>query len=635
MNTKIKTNKIAANAWIPPFILAAMIATYTFIIGAWAVNRYMSFNATFWDLGLMTQAIWNTAHGRFLHESVNLGYSVSRLAMAHWELIYLPLAVIYRIVPSIPLLLYIQSFVLACGVIPIYKFSIKKLSSEPAALLISISYLFYPALHGANLFDLHGLTFATTFLLFTFYFLEERYFWLTLILGLLSLSCREDVAFVLFMLGLYSIIFKRNNKIGLIFIIVSVCWFTAFTFRGHLLGSTEILSTANAGSNWDHLGEGGFFTVLISLVKHPLQVIQQLIQFENLKYLAKLFIPVLGMSLLAPRILLIALPTFLLNMLSGWNSMHQIEYHYTATITPFIFLSAVQGMANLNQWLRRSRVFSSIKLTIPFMVAADLLIASICSTMFFSIVRFHENWQVSEANRALAEQLHAIPSPLSVSATARLGPHLSSRQQLYHFPDYSQVADVVILELNRPDVELKNPEGKQRTRRAPAWNEITRAALLDTTFGLRFAVDNVFCLQRGINPKQSFQNYASLVAMPPEAIQVKNDSLENGLVFLGWKAISFGNEQAHFQFYWKNTRQQERENQLKFFLSTDNFLIPIDHQPVFGRVELHEFPVGKIVCDHLFVDRPSNNSVNTYSISAGPSLQERHQLFIFQFPHSH
>ncbi|HEX9975305.1 MAG TPA: hypothetical protein VGD14_24850, partial [bacterium] len=295
----------------------------------------------------------------------------------------------------------------------------------------------------------------------------------------------------------------------------------------------------------------------------------------------------------------------------------------------------VQGMANLNQWLHESRVFSSMRLSIPFMIATDLLIASICSTMFFSIVRFHGNWQVSEANRALAEQLYAIPSPLSVSATARLGPHLSSRQQLYHFPDHLQNADVVILELNRPDVELKNPEGKQRTRRAPAWNDMTRAALLDTTFGLRFAVDNVFCLQRGIDIKKSFHNYVMLDRLPLELIQVKNDSLENGLIFLGWKAVYIGNEQAHFQLYWKNTCQQKKDDQLNFYSSSDDFQIPIDHQPVFGRLELHEFPVGKIVCDHLFVDRPTNDSTNTYSISVRVSSQESRQLITFQFPRAH
>lgn len=629
---KIKKYKIANIAGIAPFILAGIITTYTLIIGAWAVNRFMSFNATFWDLGLMTQAIWNTAHGRILHESVNLGYSVSRLAMAHWELIYLPLAAIYRVIPSVSLLLYVQSFVLACGAIPIYKFALKKLSSAPAALLISLSYLFYPALHGANLFDLHGLTFATTFLLFTFYFLDQGKFTLTLIFGLLSLSCREDVAFVLFMLGLYSIIFQRNNKIGLIFIIASAGWFTAFTCRGYFWKSAGILSTANAGSNWDHLGEGGFFTMLISMFKHPLQIIRHCIQFENLKYLAKLFIPALGMSLFAPRILFIALPTFLLNMLSGWSTMHQIEYHYTATITPFIFLSAVQGLANLDQWQQKSKCFTFIKFSTSFTIAIGLLTASICSTLFFSILRFHGNWQVSQANCKLAEQLHAIPSPLSVSATARLGPHLASRQQLYHFPDHFQDADIVILELNRPDVEIKNLTGKQRTRRASAWNEITKAALQNPAFGLRFAEDNVFCLQRGIDPIQSFKKYALLDSVPNEPQQAKDDTLETGLIFKGWHTVYTGDEQAHFQIYWQKTRPQNQDEKLEFYLSSDKSLLSIDHQPVFGRLELHEFPVGKIVCDHLFVNRPQNFSGDTCSISIKVSSRELHQLITFQFP---
>lgn len=614
-------------------ILAGMIALYTSIIGAWAVNRYMSFNATLWDLGLMIQAIWNTSHGRILHESVNLGYSVSRLAVAHWELIYLPMAAIYRLIPSISMLLYIQSFVLACGAIPIYKFATKKLLSEPAALLISTGYLFYPALHGSNLFDLHGLTFATTFLLFTFYFLDQEHFKLTLIFGMLSLSCREDVAFVLFMLGLYSIFLKRNKKIGLIFVIASACWFTAFSYRGHFWGSTEILSTANAGSNWNHLGEGGFFTVLISLLKHPMQIIRHLIQFENLKYLAKLFIPTLGMSFLAPEILIIALPTFLLNMLSGWNSMHQIEYHYTATITPFIFLSAIQGIANLNQWLHR--MFSSIKPSIPFIIAIHLIIASICSTLAFSILRFHGNWRVTESNRALAKKLHAIPSPLSVSATARLGPHLSSRQQLTHFPEHSSFADMVILELNRSDVEIKSAGGKQRTRRVPAWNEFSKAAMQNPTFGLRFAKDNVFCLQRGIDPTLSFKKYAVLDSVPRQLQKIESDTLKNGLIFLGWRTVFTSDKQAHFQLYWQSTRRQSQDDQLKFYLSTNNSLLPLDHQPVFNRLELHEFPIGKIVCDHLFVNRPQNVKGEACSISVRVASREHHQLLTFRFPPPH
>lgn len=629
---KFEISNIANRRSIAPLILLGMIATYTLIIGTLAVNRFMSFNATFWDLGLMLQAIWNTAQGRILYESVNLGFSASRFTMAHWELIYLPLAIIYRIVPSVPLLLYTQSFVLACGAIPIYKFAAKKLSSAPAALLIASAYLFYPALHGANLFDLHGLTFATTFLLATFYFLDQSNLKLALLFGLACLSCREDIAFVIFMLGLYTIIFQPNKKIGLLFIFLSLCWLIAFSARGYFWGAAEVMSTANAGSNWDHLGQGGFLKLFISLLHHPTQVVQTLLQFGNLKYLAKLFLPVLGMSFFSPPIVLIAIPTLLLNLLSSSVPMHQIEYHYTATITPFIFLSAIQGLANLHHWLQRAPIFASIKSSLPALIAIDLLIASICSTMFFSIIRFHANWRVSEANRELAEQLHAIPSPLSVSATGRLGPHLASRPLLCHFPEHFQKSDIVILELNRPDVEIKNATGKQRTLRVPAWNKISQAAMQDSNFGLRFATDNVYCLQRGIDSNESFKQYAMLDSLPFNGERVQHDTLANGLIFKGWKTIYLGSQQAHFEIFWQKARQQNRDDQLELFLSFDDCLLSIDHQPVFGRLAWSDVPIGTIVRDHLFVDRPRDHHHCTFSIAAQLSSGAPQPLFTFRFP---
>ena len=69
--------------WIALALLVFIVTVYTLIVGNLAVNRYMSFNATIWDLGVMTQTIWNTAHGRILQESVNLGFPISRMAVAH------------------------------------------------------------------------------------------------------------------------------------------------------------------------------------------------------------------------------------------------------------------------------------------------------------------------------------------------------------------------------------------------------------------------------------------------------------------------------------------------------------------------------------------------------------------------
>jgi len=622
-------------SWSAPILLVAMIATYTLIIGTWAVNRFMSFNATLWDLGIMTQAIWNTAHGRVLQESVNLGFPISRLAVAHWELIYLPLAIFYRIIPSIPLLLYIQSFILACGAIPIYKFAHKKLSSEPNALLIASACLFYPALHGANLFDLHGLTFATTFLLFTFYYLDQQNLRRTLLFAVLSICCREDVAFVIFTLGLYGWIIKKNRKIGIILSSLSIAWIIAFFSRVYFTGHTELIGTTSMAPNWEHLGISHVSDIFKSPFKNAKTIIQFLSSFENIKYIAKLILPVVGLCFLSPEILLLAAPTLLLNLLSNWHQMHQIEYHYTATITPFIFLAAINGMANLKRWLARFSKFKTNR--IPLVLGSIILASSVFSTFQFSILRFHKTWRVSENHKKLAKKLQEIPPGLSVSTTARPGAHLANRKELYHFPEHFSKTDVVVIELNRAEVEIKNIAGKLRTMRTPAMNEFAPSIFQDTTLGLRFVEDNVFCFQRGLDAGESFKSYAFQDKMPSGAIKNKKIEIGNGLYFLGWKPVYVGENQAHFQLFWLTDKQQNGGVQLNFYLKSGNSIIAIPHQPLFGKIPITEWAEGTISVDHLFIDRPENIRADAFTVLVSIAVAENiqrteQQLFICKFP---
>ncbi len=613
-----------------PFLLAGMILAYTLIIGSWSVNRFKSYNATLWDMGIMGQAIWNTAHGRILHESINLGYSISRLAVAHWELIYLPLAIIYRIIPSIPLLLYIQSLVLACGVIPIYKFALRKLSSEPAALFISASYLFYPALHGANLFDLHGLTFATTFLLFTFYYLDKGKWIIAIIFAVLSICCREDVALVVFMLGIYTLFKNKTGdpiekhialKLRAIFISMSLLWIIAFFGRAYFIGQGELADTSSMISNWENSSAAPIFDFIKTLLSN------------NLKYIAKLTLPVIGLPLLSPSIMLIALPTLLLNISSNWPQMRQIEYHYTAAITPFIFLATIQGISNLKGWSNRFPKFQSNR--IPIILSSIILLASIVSTTQFSILRFHKTWQVSASNKKLSRQLLAIPSDLSISATARVGAHLANRKELFHFPEHFSDADLIVLALNRPEVEIKNLTGKLRTNKVVAWNELTQSIFQDTSLGLRFIEDNVFCLQRGLASKASFKELFFLEEIPSNGTAANKINVGNGLNLLGWKPVYIGNQQAHFQLFWSTDKPQPETTCLNFYLTSADSAMEIPYKPILGRIPIHEWEPGKVVSDHLFVNRPKDTEARTYSVMLSTSTDNNSQrihLFDFIFP---
>lgn len=624
--------KSCRNSRLPWLILSIAIGGYTGIVGNWAVSRFQSYQATLWDLGIMGQSIWNTAQGRILHESVNLGVSVSRLQVAHWELIYLPLAVIYRILPSLPLLLWLQTLILACGVIPIYFFARRRLQSEIAALLMAMAYLFYPALHGANMFDIHGLTLATPFLLFTFLYLTEERFSAAIAFAIISLLCREDVALVIFMLGWYARRSRNQPQIGAVLMTISALWLLAFASRSYLWPIQEIPAGAGSAAAAATSGENEIMQILLALLRNPGAILTRLFRLENMVYAAKLLLPVAGFSLFAPSILFIAGLNGLLNLLSPWNFMRQVEYHYSAAIIPFIFLAAVQGMANIITYGRRHRATRWFSAEVGMIL---ILLSTAVATTQYSILRFHRIWQVTRQHHLLSQALQEIPTNLSVSSTPREGAHLMERQFLYHFPERVSDVDMVVLDLKRPLMEVKAFAGRHRTLRLPALNELSLAVLQDSAWGLRFAIDNTFCLQRGLPAKESFARYAILDSLPPALDGRLNIQLRPGLSLVGWATVYIGCDQAHFRLYWLRQEATSAGLPIKWLLRRNHWRQEFDHHPLFGRLQFEDIPPGKILCDHLFINNPHYSDRRHFSVAVvtGDDLQQvPRELFSFDFP---
>ena len=255
--------------------------------------------------------------------------------------------------------------------------------------------------------------------------------------------------------------------------------------------------------------------------------------------------------------------------------------------------------------------------------------------MNFSILRFHKTWHVSENHKKLAKKLHEIPAELSVSTTARPGAHLANRKELYHFPEHFSKTGIIVIELNRPEVEIKNIVGKLRTMRVPAMNEFAQSVFQDTTVGLRFVEDNVFCFQRGLDTRASFKTYFFCDEIPSEMIKAKKIEVGNRLYFLGWKPVYIGDRQAHFQIFWLTEKQQTGDVQLKFYLRSGDSIIEIPHKPLFGKIPIHEWAAGEIIVDHLFVNRPQDEEVTVFSVEVSVSDVENtreYHLFEFNFP---
>ena len=89
------------------FILA-FIVTFSYL----SIRRYKTLNSYYYDLGIMNQVVYNTAHGRFLEmTNQDLKKNVSRLAI-HFDPILAIFAPFYKIYEGPEVLLIGQVIIL-------------------------------------------------------------------------------------------------------------------------------------------------------------------------------------------------------------------------------------------------------------------------------------------------------------------------------------------------------------------------------------------------------------------------------------------------------------------------------------------------------------------------------------------
>src|SRR2546425_7996255 len=189
-------------AWIA---LAIIMLIYAVDMSYQTLLRYDTFKATAFDLGNMDQVLWNTIHGRlfqFTNQGADWYGPPTRLAI-HFELIILPLSLLYLFHADPRILLVFQTLALTSGALPVFLLTRKYLRDWPLlAAFMAGAYLLSPALLGLNIFDFHPVALATPLLLYALLALEyKRYIWF-LIACIFAAACKEDVPLAVAGLGI-------------------------------------------------------------------------------------------------------------------------------------------------------------------------------------------------------------------------------------------------------------------------------------------------------------------------------------------------------------------------------------------------------------------------------------------------
>lgn len=426
--------------------LFAAVFFYFAVFSFLSIRKHFSLHSTYLDLGLESQIIWNTAQGRVLETSFGPGGKPVSSLSFHISPISILLAPFYWFWPSPVVLLVLQTALLALGSVPIFLLSREIIGSPLLSLSFVVSYLLYPPLEYSNLSDFHPQTLATPLLLLTLYFLYKRRFCLFYLFSFTSLLVKENIALIIAILGIY-VIFRTGEKIrGLSLLILSFIWFLF-----SVLLVMPYFSGGETGSlgRYEYLGKG-LLPVLWTIVADPFRTLKILLMAPKIKYFFFLLVSAGFLPLFAPVYLLPTASEFLINLFSAYNPQWQIKFHYTAAITPFVFIAAVFGSRNLLSFLKRKGCGNGTVLVALYLLFISLVLNLLHSPspLYF---KFDKSvYTVTKDNAEVRRILSSLPRSSSVSAMNNLGAQLSERRFLFRFPINYRQADYVVVDPRLP-----------------------------------------------------------------------------------------------------------------------------------------------------------------------------------------
>jgi uncharacterized membrane protein len=462
----------------PQVVLGLLVVAYIALFGTLSLRRHQNLRTNALDLGYTDQAVWNTLHGRpfrfstYLDAAFELDIPIHAFEQPdvllgyHVEPILAAIAPLYLIHDGPETLLWLQTVVIALGAIPLYlllrhrarpqlvQVSRFTLDLSPwLALVFVLLYFLAPSLEAANLSDFHAVALSPTLLLAAFTCLETDRPWGFLGFALLAAMCKEEIGLLVAAMGLWAACVRRRRGLGLGTAVAGVGWFLLCVqvIMPHFSG----LSGSAFLARYGHLGES-LGDMARNLVLQPGMFVDWLRRPEVMRYLRDLWRTGGGLSILHLPGLAMALPVVAINALSSYDWMHSGGAHYSASIVPFLILSAAYGV----DWAARQ---AGRRVDHPERVGRYVSLGLVAIGLVVALV-YHHRAGISPLSRRFVlepiseharraepfiEAVNSLPPEVPVSASSGLYPHVSHRQRVYLFPTVSD-AEVILVDVTGP-----------------------------------------------------------------------------------------------------------------------------------------------------------------------------------------
>ncbi|OGM04702.1 hypothetical protein A2715_01275 [Candidatus Woesebacteria bacterium RIFCSPHIGHO2_01_FULL_39_32] len=428
-------------------ILFILVISYLLLFSYLSFAQHDGLKTQMNDLGNMDQPIFNTTRGRLMQASncYNCGQPIINRLGGHANFIFLFFVPIYAIFPNPKVLLFTQTLLIALGSFPLYWIGRRFFGEKSWISLIGpLIYLLNPMVQDVNLYDFHATSVAMPLIIFAFYFLyikQDRLFYLFSILVVIA---KEDMALIIFMMGLFIMLYQREIKRGLFVSLASLLYF----FLVNELLMPLFLGGMNhpvITQRYSYLGDN-VFKILINLITHPLSFMAYLFTPEKTVYLVALLFPVIFLPVFSLEVLALSLPSVLINLLSSFSMMYYpFQYYYMAPILAFIFLATIFSLYKI---YKNKRILLG---TVTFsLLVTTFTISFLASPAPYSLVSSWREFKVDEHAKRISRVKERIDSEASLSAQNNLGAHFSQRSLVYTFPLKAHESDFVFLDVNDP-----------------------------------------------------------------------------------------------------------------------------------------------------------------------------------------
>jgi len=254
------------------------------------------------------------------------------------------LAVPFKLWPYSETLMIMNYLIMASSIIPLYKLATfcHKDKDTRFGLFMAALLLWYPTFQYTTLYEFEVLRFSIPIILWMLYFWEKKNTVLYFIFTLLAALVREEVGLTIIMFGVYVFLFEKKRLIGGTTILIGLSTFIIITQIVMPFFRTESNYEYVAVSSFSALGKTPI-EVVKTFISQPLKVLSTIFQPIKATNAFMLFLPLLFISLLSPKILICILANFGILLLSSSVTHFSYMMYYLSPSIPFIFYAFMKA----------------------------------------------------------------------------------------------------------------------------------------------------------------------------------------------------------------------------------------------------------------------------------------------------